>query len=465
MYILRDALEKVKKQEEKRGKIVMKKAALHNLGCKVNAYETEAMQEMLENAGYEIVPFKEGADIYIINTCTVTNIADRKSRQMLHRARKMNPDAIVVAAGCYVQAQDGKEADPCIDIVLGNNHKKDLIEILEKYDLKRTAGAVEKRQDEKMTCTVAEIEDINKTREYESLHLTKPGDHTRAYIKVQDGCNQFCTYCIIPYARGRVRSREQEDVVNEVKSLAANGYKEIVLTGIHLSSYGIDHDGDRHLLDLIRAVHEVDGISRIRLGSLEPGIITEEFADALSGLSKICPHFHLSLQSGCDATLKRMNRRYTSAEYYEKCCILRKYFDNPALTTDVIVGFPGETEAEFQESFAFVDKADFYETHIFKYSRREGTKAARMEDQIDETVKARRSAAMIELGLKKKEAYERSFIGKTVEVLVEEDEVYEGKTVQAGHTKEYIKIALESEKNLKNTIVKVQIENDSQIIR
>ncbi len=465
MYILRDALEKVKKQEEKRGKIVMKKAALHNLGCKVNAYETEAMQEMLENAGYEIVPFKEGADIYIINTCTVTNIADRKSRQMLHRARKMNPDAIVVAAGCYVQAQDGKEADPCIDIVLGNNHKKDLIEILEKYDLKRTAGAVEKRQDEKMTCTVAEIEDINRTREYESLHLTKPGDHTRAYIKVQDGCNQFCTYCIIPYARGRVRSREQEDVVNEVKSLAANGYKEIVLTGIHLSSYGIDHDGERHLLDLIRAVHEVDGIERIRLGSLEPGIITEEFADAISGLPKICPHFHLSLQSGCDATLKRMNRRYTSAEYYEKCRILRKYFDNPALTTDVIVGFPGETEEEFQESLAFVDKVDFYETHIFKYSKREGTKAARMEDQIDEQVKAQRSAAMIELGLKKKEAYERSFIGKTVEVLVEEDEVYEGKTVQAGHTKEYIKIALESEENLKNTIVKVQIENDSQIIR
>ena len=465
MYILRDALEKVKKQEEKRGKIVMKKAALHNLGCKVNAYETEAMQEMLENAGYEIVPFKEGADIYIINTCTVTNIADRKSRQMLHRARKMNPDAIVVAAGCYVQAQDGKEADPCIDIVLGNNHKKDLIEILEKYDLKRTAGAVEKRQDEKMTCTVAEIEDINKTREYESLHLTKPGDHTRAYIKVQDGCNQFCTYCIIPYARGRVRSREQEDVVNEVKSLAANGYKEIVLTGIHLSSYGIDHDGERHLLDLIRAVHEVDGIERIRLGSLEPGIITEEFADAISGLPKICPHFHLSLQSGCDATLKRMNRRYTGAEYYEKCRILRKYFDNPALTTDVIVGFPGETEEEFQESLAFVDKVDFYETHIFKYSKREGTKAARMEDQIDEQVKAQRSAAMIELGLKKKEAYERSFIGKTVEVLVEEDEVYEGKTVQAGHTKEYIKIALESEENLKNTIVKVQIENDSQIIR
>ena len=465
MYILRDAPGKVKKQEEKRGKIVMKKAALHNLGCKVNAYETEAMQEMLENAGYEIVPFKEGADIYIINTCTVTNIADRKSRQMLHRARKMNPDAIVVAAGCYVQAQDGKEVDPCIDIVLGNNHKKDLIKILEEYSTKKAAGAERSEMSDKKPRAVAEIEDINQTHEYESLHLTKPGDHTRAYIKVQDGCNQFCTYCIIPYARGRVRSREQEDVVNEVKSLASNGYQEVVLTGIHLSSYGIDFDGKRHLLDLIRAVHDVDGIRRIRLGSLEPGIITEEFAGALSGLPKICPHFHLSLQSGCDATLKRMNRRYTSEEYYEKCCILRKYFENPALTTDVIVGFPGETEEEFRASLAFVDKVDFYETHIFKYSKREGTKAARMEDQIDEQVKTARSAVMIELGEKKRKAYEESFIGKPVEVLVEEEAMIGGKKVQTGHTKEYIKIALESEKNLRNTVVKVQIENDSQIIR
>ncbi|HJC43223.1 MAG TPA: tRNA (N(6)-L-threonylcarbamoyladenosine(37)-C(2))-methylthiotransferase MtaB [Candidatus Mediterraneibacter gallistercoris] len=443
----------------------MKKAALHNLGCKVNAYETEAMQEMLENAGYEIVPFKEGADIYIINTCTVTNIADRKSRQMLHRARKMNPDAIVVAAGCYVQAQDGKEVDPCIDIVLGNNHKKDLIKILEEYSTKKAAGAERSEMSDKKPRAVAEIEDINQTHEYESLHLTKPGDHTRAYIKVQDGCNQFCTYCIIPYARGRVRSREQEDVVNEVKSLASNGYQEVVLTGIHLSSYGIDFDGERHLLDLIRAVHDVDGIRRIRLGSLEPGIITEEFAGALSGLPKICPHFHLSLQSGCDATLKRMNRRYTSEEYYEKCCILRKYFENPALTTDVIVGFPGETEEEFRASLAFVDKVDFYETHIFKYSKREGTKAARMEDQIDEQVKTARSAVMIELGEKKRKAYEESFIGKPVEVLVEEEAMIGGKKVQTGHTKEYIKIALESEKNLRNTVVKVQIENDSQIIR
>ena len=442
----------------------MKKAALHNLGCKVNAYETEAMQEMLENAGYEIVPFKEGADIYIINTCTVTNIADRKSRQMLHRARKMNPDAVVVAAGCYVQAQDGKEVDPCIDIVLGNNHKKDLIKILEEYYQRRSAGAPGAEREGENACTVEEIEDINQTREYEKLHLTKPGDHTRAYIKVQDGCNQFCTYCIIPYARGRVRSRETEDVVREVKELAGNGYKEVVLTGIHLSSYGIDHDGERHLLDLIRAVHEVDGIMRIRLGSLEPGIITEEFASELSRLPKICPHFHLSLQSGCDDTLKRMNRRYTSAEYYEKCCILRKYFDDPALTTDVIVGFPGETEEEFSQSLAFVDKVDFYETHIFKYSKREGTKAARMDGQIDEQVKTARSAVMIELDRKKRKAYEQRFIGKTVEVLVEEDAEINGKNVQTGHTKEYIKVALENSENLRNRIVKVQIENDSQII-
>ena len=433
----------------------MKKAALHNLGCKVNAYETEAMQEMLEQAGYEIVPFREGADIYIINTCTVTNIADRKSRQMLHRARKMNPDAIVVAAGCYVQAQAEKqEVDPCIDIVLGNNRKKDLIAVLEEYQQKKAEGEC-----------LEEVEDISRTKDYEPLSLTKPGDHTRAYIKVQDGCNQFCTYCIIPYARGRVRSREVEDVIREVRALAENGYREVVLTGIHLSSYGIDFDGERHLLELIRAVHEVEGIRRIRLGSLEPGIITEEFAEALAALPKMCPHFHLSLQSGCDATLKRMNRRYTSGEYYEKCRILRKYFDRPALTTDVIVGFPGETEEEFRQSMEFVDKVDFYETHIFKYSRREGTKAAVMENQVREQVKAQRSALMISLGEKKRRAYEESFVGSEVEVLVEEPDVIDGRKVQTGHTKEYIKVALESGEDLRNQIVKVRIDNDSQIIR
>ena len=430
----------------------MKKVALHNLGCKVNSYETEAMQEMLEKAGYEIVPFREGADIYIINTCTVTNIADRKSRQMLHRARKMNPDAVVVAAGCYVQTQAGKEAqDPCIDIVLGNNKKKDIVTVLKEYEREK-AGMLE------------DVEDISRAKEYEPLNLTRTGDHTRAYIKVQDGCNQFCTYCIIPYARGRVRSRDMRDVAEEVRRLAGNGYREVVLTGIHLSSYGIDFDGQRHLLDLIRAVHETDGIMRIRLGSLEPGIVTDEFAKELAALPKLCPHFHLSLQSGCDATLKRMNRRYTSAEYYEKCMILRKYFDAPALTTDVIVGFPGETEEEFRESFDFVDKINFYETHIFKYSRREGTKAAAMEDQVDEQTKAKRSALMIELGERKQEAYERSFIGKEVEVLVEEDVVIGGRSVQTGYTKEYIKIALDTKENLRNCIVNVQIDNDSQII-
>ena len=385
----------------------------------------------------------------------VTNIADRKSRQMLHRARKMNPDAIVVAAGCYVQAQAEKEeVDPCIDIVLGNNRKKDLIAVLEEYQQKKAGGEC-----------LEEVEDISRTREYESLSLTRPGDHTRAYIKVQDGCNQFCTYCIIPYARGRVRSREIDDVIREVRALAENGYREVVLTGIHLSSYGIDFDGERHLLELIRAVHRVDGICRIRLGSLEPGIITEEFAQALAALPKMCPHFHLSLQSGCDATLKRMNRRYTSGEYEEKCRILRKYFDRPALTTDVIVGFPGETEEEFRQSMEFVDKVDFYETHIFKYSRREGTKAAVMEDQISEQVKAKRSALMISLGERKRQAYEESFIGSEVEVLVEEPDTINGKEVQTGHTKEYIKVALESGEDLRNQIVKVRIDNASQIIR
>lgn len=418
----------------------MKKVALHNLGCKVNAYETEAMQEMLEHAGYEIVPFQEGADIYVINTCTVTNIADRKSRQMLHRARKMNPDAVVVAAGCYVQAQAEKQViDPCIDIVLGNNKKQDLLTALQAY--------------EEAHGDLREVIDINHTKEYENLHLTKQGEHTRAYIKVQDGCNQFCSYCIIPYARGRVRSRAKEDVVAEVTDLAKNGYQEVVLTGIHLSSYGIDFENEDNLLSLIRAVHEIEGIKRIRLGSLEPRIITEEFVQAIAALPKMCPHFHLSLQSGCNETLKRMNRRYTSEEFYEKCEILRKYFEKPALTTDVIVGFPQETEEEFETTYEFLKKICFYETHIFKYSKREGTKAAVMQGQIPEQIKAKRSARLIELGEKNRRAYEESFLGKTVEVLVEEKSDVNGKEMWTGHTKEYMKIALESEKNLQNCIL------------
>ena len=426
----------------------MKKVALHNLGCKVNAYETEAMQELLEEHGYEIVPFKEGADIYIINTCTVTNMADRKSRQMLHRARKMNPHAIVVACGCYVQAKSD-ELDECIDIVVGNNRKKDIIEILKEYERGREG-------------TCQEMVDINHTKEYEEMHLTRTAEHTRAYIKVQDGCNQFCSYCIIPYARGRVRSRDHESVLREVQGLASNGYKEVVLTGIHLSSYGMD-TGD-HLLNLILDIHEVPGIQRIRLGSLEPRIITEEFARTLASLPKMCPHFHLSLQSGCDATLKRMNRRYTAEEYYEKCVLLRKYFYNPALTTDVIVGFPGETEEEFAQSKAFVDKVNFYETHVFKYSRREGTLAAKMENQVPETVKTVRSNELLELSRRKQRNYEEALIGTTQEVLMEEEILHEGEKYQVGHTKEYVKIGQKTTENLTNQLVNVEIENGLQII-
>ena len=429
----------------------MKRAALHNLGCKVNAYETEAMQQLLEENGYEIVPFKEGADVYIINTCTVTNMADRKSRQMLHRAKKMNPDAIVVAAGCYVQAKEASgEIDESIDIVIGNNKKKDLIQILD--------GFYEKKQGQNKA-----VIDINHTHEYEEMHLNKTAEHTRAYIKVQDGCNQFCTYCIIPFARGRVRSRAKEDVVREVTELAANGYQEVVLTGIHLSSYGVDLENE-NLLSLILAVNEIEGIKRIRLGSLEPRIITEDFVKTISGLEKMCPHFHLSLQSGCDETLRRMNRRYTSEEYNEKCMLLRKYFAHPALTTDVIVGFPGETEEEFEKSKAFIDKVDFYETHIFKYSKREGTKAAVMDNQIPEQIKTARSNELLELGQKKRIKYEEQFVGTTVEVLMEEQIKIDGENYQVGHTKEYVKVALKTEANLQNKLVDIQIDNHSQII-
>lgn len=429
----------------------MKKAALHNLGCKVNAYETEAMQELLEQSGYEIVPFEEGADVYIVNTCTVTNMADRKSRQILHRARKMNPDAVVVAAGCYVQAK-AENIDDSIDIVIGNNKKQDLIQILDEYWRKKA----EDRQ------VSREILDIGHTAEYESLHLSKTAEHTRAYIKVQDGCNQFCSYCIIPYARGRVRSRAREEVVREVETLAENGYKEVVLTGIHLSSYGIER-GD-NLLSLILAVHEVAGIQRIRLGSLEPRIITEEFVKTIAGLPKICPHFHLSLQSGCNATLKRMNRKYTAEEYFEKCELLRAYFADPALTTDVIVGFPGETEEEFAQSRAFVDKVNFYETHIFKYSKRAGTKAAEMKNQVPEEIKAARSSELLALGRQKERAYEEKLIGRTVEVLIEERAEREDGIYQVGHTKEYVKIGLKTSENLENQLINVEIENRLQII-
>lgn len=430
----------------------MRKAALHNLGCKVNAYETEAMQEILEQAGYEIVPFEEQADVYVVNTCTVTNMADRKSRQMLHRAKKRNPSAVVVAAGCYVQTKEPEESlDASIDIVIGNNKKKEIAHILEGYFQNRgQAGARIERLD------------INLEREYETLEVSHTAGHTRAFIKVQDGCNQFCSYCIIPYARGRVRSRKQIEVAAEVERLAGQGYQEVVLTGIHLSSYGTDTGED--LLSLIRQVHNTAGIRRIRLGSLEPGIITEEFARSLAELPKFCPHFHLSLQSGCDATLRRMNRKYDTAQYYEKCQILRRFFQNPALTTDVIVGFPGETEEEFQASFAFIDRVDFYETHIFKYSKREGTKAAAMKDQVPEPVKTQRSGVLQELDHRKREAYEKRLIGTVQEVLMEEAAVIDGETYQVGHTREYVKIGRKTREDLSNQLINVEIESRSQII-
>ena len=383
------------------------KVALHNLGCKVNAYETEAMQQMLEAAGYEIVPFEPGADIYVINTCTVTNIADRKSRQMLHKAKKMNPNAVVVAAGCYVQADTKKaEADASIDIIIGNNKKQELISILENY----------RSGQQKAT----ECVDINHTKEYEKLEIDRTEEHTRAYLKVQDGCNQFCTYCMIPYARGRIRSRKTEDVVGEVKRLAASGCQEVVLTGIHLSSYGKERPEEQeNLLTLIQAVHEVDGIERIRLGSLEPGIITKEFAEAISSLPKVCPHFHLSLQSGCTATLKRMNRRYTAQEYREKCEILRKYYPAPALTTDVITGFPGETEEDFNELVDFVKEYKIDNLGVFTYSKEEDTVAAELDNQVDEDIKEKRKRIIMTLQSKIFFNKNKSKIGKTYKVLVE----------------------------------------------
>ena len=408
-----------------------KKVALHNLGCKVNAYEVEAMQQLLENAGYETVPFEEGADVYVINTCTVTNIADRKSRQMLHKAKKMNPDAIVVATGCYAQADTEKlKEDTAVDLILGNNQKTQIVEALEEY--------------EKEHAKQVQVIEINHTKEYEELSISSTAEHVRAYIKVQDGCNQFCTYCIIPFARGRVRSRKIEEVLSEVETLAAKGYKEVVLTGIHLSSYGVDFPKEEResLLSLIQAVSRVEGISRIRLGSLEPRIITEEVLEGIVKTGKVCPHFHLSLQSGCNKTLKNMNRRYSAQEYAEKCELIRKFYPAPALTTDVIVGFPQETEEDFEESYEFVKKIHFYETHIFKYSRRHGTKAASMDGQLTEAAKAQRSDRMLELHEIRAREYEEAMIGKKMELLLEEEIEIDGRPWYVGHSREYVRAVI-----------------------
>ena len=415
-----------------------KKVALHNLGCKVNAYETEVMEQKLKNAGYEIVPFEPGADIYIINTCTVTNIADRKSRQMLHKAKRMNPDSIVVAAGCYTETDKEKViADENIDIVVGNNKKRDIIDILNDYFKKC----------EKIDASI----DINHTSEYEEMTLEQLSEHTRAYIKVQDGCNQFCTYCIIPYARGRVRSRKISDIEKEAEILAGKGFKEIVITGIHIGSYGIDFDDkETGLIDVVEAICKIPGIERVRLGSVEPRTITEDFMQRISKQKEICPHFHLSLQSGCDTVLKRMNRKYNTKEFIKSCELIRSYYKNAAITTDVIVGFPGETEEEHNITKKFISEVGFSDMHIFKYSVRHGTMAAGMPNQVPESIKTLRSAELIELCKKMQKEYRKRYIDSTTYVLFEEKEIINEKEYYTGHTKEYVKIMVESDDDITN---------------
>lgn len=511
----------------------MRRAALHNMGCKVNSYELDVIGQKLREKGFSIVPFEEKADVYIVNTCSVTNIADRKSRQMLHQAKKRNPEAVVVAVGCYVQT--GKEqalADGAVDLLIGNNRKKDTAEILEEFlknqkkigreweegkaEGKNSRGLSGEKCAEKMsagrnapdiegeptgeeryrdkTLDGKSIVDIGKEKEYEEMRLTHTEGHTRAYIKIQDGCNQFCSYCIIPYARGRVRSRREGDILEEVRGLAAKGYREIVLTGIHLSSYGLDFpDGESEaagelpvdrengaagelpvgrengaagkfpltgerreaggrLLYLLRELDRIEGIARIRLGSLEPRIITRTFVEGLKEIKKLCRHFHLSLQSGCDETLARMNRHYTAGEYLEKVGMLREAFDRPAITTDVIVGFPGESDVEFETTRAFLETVNFYEMHIFQYSRRAGTVAAARKDQVPEDLKKRRSEILLALAEKQSEAFRRSYIGETVEVLFEEAKEADGTVYQVGYTGEYIRAARRTNENLSGKI-------------
>lgn len=422
-----------------------RRAAFHTLGCKVNAYETEAMEELLQTAGYDIVPFTEQADVYVVNTCSVTNMAERKSRQMLHRAKKLNPEAVVVATGCYVQvSEEEARADAAVDLVLGNNQKRQIVTALDAYFEGRAFDDV--------------LADVEK-EQYEELEVSTVLEHTRAFVKVQDGCNQFCSYCIIPYARGRVRSRRMENVIAEIKRLAEAGIQEVVLTGIHLSSYGREIDGESHLIELIEAIHPIDGISRIRLGSLEPRIITEEFVGRLKKLHKVCPHFHLSLQSGCEETLRRMNRHYTPEEYYEKCKLLRAAFENPAITTDVIVGFPGETNEEFDKTRQFLEKVHFYEMHIFRYSRRKGTRADKMENQIPEEIKAQRSGVLSSLESQMTKEFRTKWTGTCVKVLLEERQEINGVSYMVGHTPEYIKCAVETDAP-DNTIIDVIIEGE-----
>ena len=426
-----------------------KTVAACTLGCKTNQYETDGMMEILKKMGASVVNFEDTADVYLINTCSVTNMADKKSRQMIHRARKNNPEALVIACGCYVQAEKEKlSQDKDIDIIISNNRKKDIGHVIAEYF---NSGET------------ACFTDISREKEFEELDVNKPVYHTRAYVKIQDGCNQFCTYCIIPYVRGRIRSRSMDSVIDEISRLAEAGIKEVVLTGIHISSYGRDMDGDTGLADLVENISKIEGIERIRLGSLEPGIITEEFAHRIKAVDKLCPHFHLSLQSGCDSVLKRMNRKYTCGEYMEKCELLRKVYKNPAITTDVIVGFPGETEEEFECTRKYLEDINLYEMHIFKYSQRKGTPAATMPNQVDPSVKNSRSDVLLAISEHNKHAYQDLFVGTTVKVLVEELVEKNGEEYMRGHTERYMDVHISTEgitdpQSFKNRIVEVMYE-------
>ncbi len=438
----------------------MKRVAFHNLGCKVNSYELDIMRQKMEERGYTPVPFDEEAEIYVINTCTVTNIADRKSRQMIHKAKKRNPDAVVIAVGCYVETDPGRiGTDSAIDLAIGNNNKGRIAQLLDEFFEKTgdsegpgAARAPEKGADDNLarrTLNGKTMTDLTHRPQYEDMQLKDPG-HTRAYVKIQDGCNQFCTYCIIPYARGRIRSRRPGEILREIETVASKGIREVILTGIHVSSYGLEWDAQTeavkfdpeksgaYLLDLMDRIRQIPGISRIRLSSLEPRIMTESFVKGIAAMPQVCPHFHLSLQSGCNATLKRMNRHYTAEEFMESVKLLRRCYEDPAITTDVIVGFPGESNAEFEETVRFLEAVNFYEMHVFKYSVRRGTAAAAMPIQIPEPVKGLRSDILLEMTQRQSEAFRSRFIGRHEQLLLEEKAQMPFGLCWRGHTKRYV---------------------------
>ena len=423
----------------------MKRAAFHNLGCKVNSYELDIMRQKMEKSGYSIVPFEEEADVYVINTCTVTNIADRKSRQMIHKAKKRNPDAVVIAVGCYVETDPERVGtDSAIDLAIGNNNKARIAELLDEF-----LESIGESNRDRRTLGGRTMTDLTHRPQYEDMQLEDPG-HTRAFVKIQDGCNQFCSYCIIPYARGRIRSRRPGEILKEIRTIAGKGIREVVLTGIHVSSYGLEWDArtdnvpfdplksGAFLLDLMEEIRKIPGIERIRLSSLEPRIMTEEFVKGIAGMPEVCPHFHLSLQSGCNATLRRMNRHYTAEEFMESVKLLRRYYEEPAITTDVIVGFPGESEVEFEETVKFLEEVNFYEMHVFKYSVRKGTVAAKLPVQIPDPVKGVRSDVLLEMTERQSKDYRSRFIGKSEELLLEEIIQTPEGACWRGHTKRYV---------------------------